>query len=144
MSDDALPQHSWTVHPLRDSRKRTIFLLVFLALFFTGVYLSFQSISVTILSAICLICSLYRYFVPSHYEFHDDRLVIISFTRQLIKPWSDFRSFYADQNGVLLSPFSRPSRLENFRGVYVHFGGSRRDEILDFIQRKVCPDSTTS
>ena len=58
-----------------------------------------------------------------------------------MKPWSDFRSFYADRNGVLLSPFARPSRLENFRGVYVRFGDSKRHEILDFIQRKVRPDS---
>ena len=141
MSDDTLLQHSWTVHPLRDNWKRTLLLLVFLALFFTAIYLSFQSIAVTILSAVCLICSLYRYFVPSRYEFYDDRVVVVSFSRRAMKPWSDFRSFYADRNGVLLSPFARPSRLENFRGVYVRFGDSKRHEILDFIQRKVRPDS---
>ena len=60
-----------------------------------------------------------------------------------MKLWSDFRSFYADRNGVLLSPFARPSRLENFRGVYVRFGRSNRDEIRDFIRRKVRADSTS-
>ena len=143
MTDGTPPRYSWTIHPLRDSWKRTLLLLVFLAAFFAGVYLSFQSISVTILSAICLICSLYRYFVPSRYEFYDDRVVVIAFSRRLMKPWSDFRSFYADRNGVLLSPFERPSRLENFRGVYVRFGNGRRSEILDFIKRKVPPNPTS-
>lgn len=143
MSDDPLLQHSWTVHPLRDNWKRTLLLFVFLALFFAAVYLGFQSIAVTIFSAICLICSLYRYFTPSRYEFYDDRIIIVSFSRQLTKPWSDFHSYYVDRNGVLLSPFARPSRLENFRGVYVRFGDSKRHEILDFIQRKIHPDSTS-
>lgn len=142
MTDDSLLQHSWTVHPVRDHWKRSTLLLLFLALFFVAVYLSFQSIAVTFLSAICLICSLYRYFVPFHYEFYDDHVVVMSFSRRAMKPWSDFRSFYADRNGVLLSPFARPSRLENFRGIYLRFGACNRDEILDFIRRKVQPNST--
>lgn len=143
ISDDGLLQYTWTVHPLRDNWKRTTLLLIFLALLFFAVYLSFQSISVTILSAVCLVCSLHRYFVPARYEIYDDRVVVISFSRRSIKLWSDFRSFYADRNGVLLSPFARPSRLENFRGVYVRFGRSKRDEILDYIRRKVRADSTS-
>lgn len=143
MSDDSIVQHSWTVHPLRDHWKRTTLLFLFLTLFFAAVYLSFQSIAVTIFSAACLICSLYRYFVPSRYEFYDDRVVVVSFSRRATKPWSDVRSFYTDRNGVLLSPFASPSRLENFRGIYLRFGACNRDEILDFIRRKVQPDSTT-
>ncbi len=143
MSDDALPQHAWTVHPLRDNWIRTLLLAIFLALVFALIYLSFQSIAVTILSAACLVCSLYRYFIPARYEFYDDRVVVVSFSRRVEKPWTDFRSFYADRNGVLLSPFARPSRLENFRGLYVRFGGGKRDEILDFIRQKVRADSTS-
>lgn len=142
-SDDTLLQYSWTVHPLRDNWKRTTLLIIFLALLFSAVYLSFQSITVTILSAVCLVCSLYRYFIPARYEFYDDRVVVVSFSRRSVKLWSDFRSFYADRNGVLLSPFARPSRLENFRGVYIRFGRSKRDEILDFIERKVRGDSAS-
>ena len=143
MTDDTPPRHSWTVHPLRDYRRRTVLLLIFLAVFFAAVYLSFQSVSVTLLAALCLISSLYRYFIPYRYEFYDDRMVAIAFSCPLIKPWSDFRSYYADRNGVLLSPFARPSRLENFRGVYLRFGRVKRSEILDFIERKVHPDSTS-
>ena len=143
MPGEIPPQHAWIVHPLRDNWKRSILLLLFLALLFSGVYWSFRSASVTILSAIFLIGSLHRYFVPSRYEFHDDRLVVVSLSRRVAKPWSDFHSFYVDCNGVLLSPFAKPSRLENFRGVYVRFGSSQPNEIIDFIQRKVGAESVS-
>jgi hypothetical protein len=43
----------------------------------------------------------------------------------LNKDWSQFRSCYPDKNGILLSPFAHPSRLENFRGLYLMFEGNR-------------------
>lgn len=46
---------------------------------------------------------------------------------------SMFRSFYPDKRGVLLSPFTRPSRLENFRGVYVRYDGNK-DEVDAFVK----------
>ncbi len=55
---------------------------------------------------------------------------------RLKREWSHFRSFYPDKNGVLLSPFAKPSRLENFRGVYILFG-ENKDEILDFIRMRI-------
>ena len=47
-----------------------------------------------------------------------------------------FRSFYTDKNGVLLSPFIAPSRLENFRGLYITFDNNR-DAVLDFVKEHV-------
>ena len=143
MHDESPPRYAWTVHPLRDNWKRSALLLLFLVLLFSSIYWSFRSISITILSAIFLISSLHRYFVPSRYEFHDDCLVVTSLSRRITKPWFDFHSFYVDLNGVLLSPFAKPSRLENFRGVYVRFGSSPPDEIVDFIQRKVTAESVS-
>ena len=52
------------------------------------------------------------------------------------RKWSEFRSFYPDKNGVLLSPFVRPSRLENFRGLYLRFEDNR-DQVLAVVQDKV-------
>ena len=111
-------------------------LLLFLGLFFYGVYGSFQSVSVALLALIILAASLWRYFIPLRYAFYGDRLVVRSPFHQLRRPWSDFRSFYVDRNGVLLSPFIKRSRLENFRGVYVRFGENQA-EVIDFIERKV-------
>lgn len=136
MPDQPTPQQTWRVHPLRENWTRSILLLLFLLLLFSGIYWLFQSVFVALLSAIFVTGSLYRYFVPFRYELYEHELVVSAPFYRLTKPWSDFRSFYVDNNGVLLSPFAKPSRLENFRGVYVRFGANR-SEVLDFIKYKI-------
>ncbi len=136
MSDQPIPQQAWVVHPLRENWTRSTLLLLFLTLFFSGVYWLFQSVAVTFLSAIFLIASLYRYFVPFRYEFYEHQLVVTAPFYRQTKPWSAFRSFYVDSNGVLLSPFAKPSRLENFRGIYVRFGANQ-SEVVDFIKEVI-------
>ena len=136
MSDQSLPQQTWRVHPLRESWTRSTLLLFFLLLLFSGIYWLFQSVFVALLSAIFVISSLYRYFVPFRYELYEHELVVSAPFYRLTKPWDTFRSFYVDTHGVLLSPFATPSRLENFRGVYVRFGANRA-EALDFIKDKI-------
>ena len=136
MSNQVTPQESWTVHPLCDSWKRSVLLFLFLTVIFSTVYFFWRSAWVTLFSAILLLGSLYRYFVPFRYELHADGLVITSLFYRVTKSWSDFRSFYVDRNGILLSPFAKPSRLENFRGLYVRFG-SNRLEVIEFIKRKI-------
>ena len=136
MSDQSIPQQTWKVHPLRANWMRSILLLLFLLLLFSGIYWLFQSVFITFLSAIFVTGSLYRYFVPFRYELHEHQLVVTAPFYRLTRPWSDFRSCYVDNNGVLLSPFAKPSRLENFRGVYVRFGANQ-SEVVGFIQDKI-------
>ena len=140
MSDVSVPQCAWNVHLVRDNWKRSFLLFVFLAVLFSTIYWIYHSLSAIVLSAVFLIPSLHRYFVPYRYELYDDFVVVFSFSARVTKPWSDFRSFYVDRGGVLLSPFVKPSRLENFRGVYLRFGCSRTDEIVDFVRQKVSGD----
>lgn len=136
MSNQSIPQHIWRVHPVRESWAKSSLLSLFLLLLVSIIYLLFQSVFVTLLSAIFVIGSLYRYFVPFRYELYELELVVSAPFYQLTKPWSDFRSFYVDNNGVLLSPFTKPSRLENFRGVYLRLGANR-SEIIGFIKNKI-------
>lgn len=136
MSDQSIPQQIWKVHPLRENWTRSTLLLLFLLSLYSSIYWLFQSVSVALLSAIVVTSSLYRYFVPFRYELYEHQLVVTAPLYRLTKPWDTFRSFYIDKNGVLLSPFAKPSRLENFRGVYVRFGANRA-EVLDFIKDKI-------
>ena len=136
MSDQPIAQHTWRVHPLRENWTRSTLLFLFLLLLFSGIYWLFQSVFITLLSAIFVTGSLYRYFVPFRYELYEHQLVVTAPFYRLTKPWNTYRSFYVDNNGVLLSPFTKPSRLENFRGVYVRFGANR-SEVLDFIKNKI-------
>ena len=133
---------SWTVHPLVENRRKSVLLGLFLALLLFGIYWGFQSVSVALLSAIFLLGSLYKYFLPFHHQCEADKLIITSCCYRLERSWETFRSFYVDANGVLLSPFVRPTRLENFRGVYVRFGKHTPEKVIDFIISKVQSESS--
>ena len=134
---DAPTTLSWRVHPLVENRRKSLLLGLFLALLLFFIYVGFQSIYVAVLSAIFLIGSLYKYFLPFHHHFEADRLVITSCCYKMERPWETFHSFYVDANGVLLSPFAHPTRLENFRGVYVRFGKHSPEEVVNFITSKI-------
>ena len=138
---DAPTTLSWTVHPLVENRWKSALLVLFLALLLFGIYWGFQSVSVALLSAIFLLGSLYKYFLPFHHQCEADKLIITSCCYRLERSWETFRSFYVDANGVLLSPFVRPTRLENFRGVYVRFGKHTPEKVIDFITSKVQSES---
>ncbi len=129
---------SWTVHPLVENWRKSVLLILFLTLLLLFIYLGFQLIYVAILSAIFLIGSLYKYFLPFHHQFETDKLIITSCCfYKLERSWETFRSFYVDANGVLLSPFAHPTRLENFRGVYIRFGKHPPEEVINFIISKI-------
>ena len=134
---DAPSTLSWTVHPIVENWRKSVLLGLFLALLLFGIYLGFQSIYVALISGIVLLGSLYKYFLPFHHQCEADRLIITSCCYRLERSWETFRSFYVDANGVLLSPFARPTRLENFRGVYVRFGKHTPEEVVDFITSKI-------
>jgi len=46
------------------------------------------------------------------------------------------RTYHPDRNGVLLSPFSRQTRLETFRGIYIRFDGNRK-EVMSVIKGRL-------
>lgn len=80
--------------------------------------------------------SLASFFLPTRYVLYAGGLEarFLGVNRRFT--WEQFRSFYPDKNGVLLSPFTRPSRLENFRGFYLRFDGCR-DEIMQIVSERI-------
>lgn len=132
---------SWCVHPFVENWKQTIFLLLFLSSILVILYIGFQSIVIVFFSALLLVGPLYKYFLPFRYHCTHDSLVVNACCYSLERPWESFRSNYIDKNGVLLSPFSKPTRLDNFRGIYVRFGKHPPEEIINFIQHKLNSES---
>jgi hypothetical protein len=77
--------------------------------------------------------SLSSFFLPTDFALTDRTIARRYLGVEHKRDWSDFRSFYPDKNGVLLSPFLQPSRLENFRGMYLRFEGNR-ERVLSIVQ----------
>ena len=136
MSTRKPPQYVWVVHPLLDSPRKSVFLVLFLVFLVIGIQFLFDSLGVTFLSTFFLFGSLRQYFFPVRYEVYDDRITVSSFFFKQNRLWNEFRSYYIDQHGILLSPFSKPSRLESFRGIYVRYGLDK-SVVQDLVQSKV-------
>jgi hypothetical protein len=73
------------------------------------------------------VASLAKFYFPTRYRLDDTGIMVKTMTQTLKKEWTLYRSCYPDKNGILLSPFAEPSRLENFRGLYLMFDNNRDD-----------------
>ena len=132
----------WSTHPIKKKTFISVLVVAFLFLVWSVVYLTTSSLFLTGLSVVIMLVSLSSFFLPTYYELDQDKIRIrYVFTRRE-REWSAFRSFYVDKNGVLLSPFQKPSRLENFRGIYIRFDRNK-DQVVDFVKSKIRrPEST--
>lgn len=126
----------WSTHPAKRSAKISILVILLLFVIWLLVYLTTFSPLLTVLSVVIMLGSLSPFFLPTSYELDNRKIRVRFFFNTKEKEWSAFRSFYVDKNGVLLSPFERPSRLENFRGLYVKFH-KNKEEVVDFVKSKI-------
>jgi len=129
---------SWVSHPFTRSRGKSVIAVsaVCLSVIVGGWYL--ESYLFGALAGLVMFGSLTKFFLPTKYTFDDEGVTVKTTTQTFTRPWTMFRSFYTDRNGVLLSPFMAPSRLENFRGLYLTFDNNR-DEVLNFVRTHVIP-----
>lgn len=134
MSDETVLK--WSTHPVKRSAKISILIILFLLVIWLLVYLTTLNLFLTVLSVVIMLGSLSAFFLPTYYELDDQKIKVKFFFNTKEKEWNMFRSFYVDKNGVLLSPFEKPSRLENFRGLYVRFN-QNKDEVMNFVESRI-------
>ena len=130
------PDLSWTVHPFRRNWIVSLIVVAFLIALCLMIY-SVYGASLAVISFLVLFLSLSSFFFPTRYSFYPDRIEVRTLTRRYSRGWDYFRSFHVSDKGVLLSPFEGRSRLERFRGVFLMVDGSRREEVLEYVRRKV-------
>lgn len=131
------PIYQFVCHPARKNLMitalTTIFILVCIVIVW---FIAEGSLFLTGLSVLILFGALGSFYFPTWYYIYEDHLVIRSLIQTLRKDWSQFRSYYADKNGVLLSPFARPTRLENFRGTYIKCF-EHLDKVMEIVKEKI-------
>ncbi|MBM4036674.1 MAG: hypothetical protein FJ291_33485 [Planctomycetes bacterium] len=126
----------WRSHPVVDDYPRSLLLVAAVIAVCVGVWISFDSAGYAALAAAVLAGSLARYFVPTHYELDSDG-VSVRFLGHLRRVgWGDVRRFFVAPEGVQLSPFEKPSRLEAFRGTFLRFAGNG-DEVVRLVEGQV-------
>lgn len=127
---------SWIVHPAHAKPLRALLVVSLLAVVVVLVYFLLASPFWAVFAAALLLVSLRQFFLPTTFRLTDEAVVSRFLWFEKRKEWDYFRSYSRDRNGVLLSPFSGPSRLESFRGFYL-IGAGRQPGVLDFIREKL-------
>lgn len=124
----------WSSFLAAENKTRMLLVTLFLLGLFAIIYVSFGSLWF-IVSMLLLGGSVAPYFAPTRYKMTEEEVEAFQFFHTTRKTWESFRSYYEDKRGVLLSPFDRPSRLENYRGLYLRFG-DKRDEVMEYVKQR--------
>ena len=126
---------SWVAHPLFERPVRGLLVVLLLLALLVLIYYVTASLIWVAFSSLILIVSLRQFFLPTTFCLSDDTVVCHFLWFEKTKQWEQLNNYFIDKNGVLLSPFARPSRLENFRGIYL-IGASGKPMVIEFIKKK--------
>lgn len=126
----------WTVHPVRESLSKAVIAVVFPVAVSALVLLWTRSGFWTGLGFILLFASEFPFFIKTSYRFDGAGVSMRRGGVVIAKKWDQLRSYYPDRNGVQLSPYLKPSWMENFRGMYLQFG-RHREEILKYLEVQI-------
>jgi len=131
----------WRSHPVRHGGKRLWVVAGALVIFPVGLTVLYGPFY-GFLALVILGGSMAAYFLPTDYAFYTGGVESTFLGVHRRFTWEQFRSFYRDRNGVLLSPFPQPSRLENFRGVYLRFDGCA-EQVMAIVTERVSVSAET-
>lgn len=132
----------WTAHPLREEPwPKSALLVVLVAGLALGAALSFGGPGYGLLSLVVLAGSLSRYLLPTRYTLDETgvRIAHLGWTRQ--RSWGQFCRVDIHPDGVFLSPFVRPTRLDSFRGCFLR-SHQNQEAVTRFAQAHVADGSS--
>jgi hypothetical protein len=126
----------WKVWPAKERPLLSFGLIVFLFAIWVSVGYFYREGVWVLLAIVLLSGAVAPFFVITRYRLDEEGVSIKRYVTTMKKRWGELRSYYPDKNGVLVSPFVKPSRLENFRGVYLRFGGNR-EKVLAVLEQNI-------
>jgi hypothetical protein len=113
------PVLTWEVWRAKDNPRRTTLAVAFILLTLLIVELVYHDIFLVMLAILVLGLALNSYFLPTTYTFDQNGIKTDKRFYQYTRRWSEFRSFIRTTGGVVVSPFSSWTYLDNFRGVHL-------------------------
>ena len=131
------PELHWTVHPLRhEAPVKTALLVLIILVAPVLVALAFETTAFGFLAAVLLAASMSRYFAPTRYALLQEHVLIAHLGARRTTPWNRIRRRAVLPDGVFLSPFARPHRLDPFRGCFLRFRDNR-DEVIAYVEARL-------
>ena len=131
----------WSSHPLAEEpRLRSALLGVVIGAVSVAAAVVFQGSGYGLISLAVLTGSMSRYFLPTRYRVDEGGVRASHLGRSRMRAWEQIRRADHRRDGIFLSPFPRPSRLDSFQGIYLRFHHNQ-DQIKDFVQAHVPSES---
>jgi len=134
LSEEVLAE--WRVHSPVEKPVKSLFLIGICAVAVVLLHFVFgQRIGFTVLAAVILLGSFLDWLLPIKYRLTTRGAYYNNaFLRKRIA-WEEVRSCYVSGFGLKLSPFSRRTRLDAFRGFVLRFAGNR-DEVIRIVKQR--------
>lgn len=132
----------WSVHLAGTRRARTAAALAVIIIASTFVSLLWHSPGLGIVAFVLLLLATSEYFFPIRYSITEQAVHCRNFLNYRRLAWKSVRSCFPDGDGIKLSPLTRPSRLEAFRGIYLRLpskGAAALREQVDTIMSQRSP-----
>jgi hypothetical protein len=87
-----------------------------------------------ILALLLLTASVSELFWPVKYRLTSRRAIRKAPGSLIEMEWSRVRKLYRAADGLKLSPFAKPTRLEPFRGIYIRCLPENRDRVIELVK----------
>jgi hypothetical protein len=130
----------WRSYPLaQEAPFKSALLMAMMGGVSLGAGLSFAHWFYGALSLGVLILSLSRYFFPTLYALDQGGVHSRHLGWSRHYSWKQFRRAEVRADGVFLSPFVRPSRLDSFRGLFLRFHRNGH-QVVYFVRLHVAPE----
>jgi len=119
----------WSVHLLRDQPSKVLWVAVATAV--AGLFgaLSLQQWIGAVLGCVFILMSVAEFVFPIRYRLTSSGVSCRYGVAYLAMEWREVRRVIQIPDGLRLSPFAKPTRLDGFRGLLVRLpGGARSNE----------------
>lgn len=133
---DTMEKLSWREHFAAKEPIKAFIIFIIILLIVFWVAFSFKDILIAIFSGLLLFGSVFKYFFPTEYFFDEEGVNINFLVFKTHHSWQKFKGVFLCKTGVLLSPFSKPHRLDTFRGVFLLCKENHK-EVYEFAKQKI-------
>lgn len=128
---------AWTVHRAKETPTRTAVVVAFIAAFVIFAGFIFGPL-LALLAALVFLLTLNSYFLPVTVRFGSAGIDIDKRLYCAHYEWKQFRRWVRTTGGIVLSPFSRHTWLDNFRGVHLLLPADPAP-VIAYLERRFAP-----
>jgi hypothetical protein len=123
----------WAVRPCSRHRLLAVVAVLFILALSLAVQLHFGSPWWGALTLVLLALSILPYYTRTEYRLDEEGVIARGLIGVYRRSWSEIRAWFAHDDGILLSPLAKPSRLAYTRGIFLRFHNNR-DEVLERVE----------